>query len=295
MPSPSRAAKFTRTQIRRARPLLGTVVEIGVAAEAGPDSLHAAIDAAFAAVAQVHALMSYHDPRSELSRLNRDAVSATQKVHPHTYRVLTAALRVAASSEGAFDPVVAHRLESWGYLPRSEARVDSSATWRDVELSDGENVRFLRPMRLDLGGIAKGYAVDLAIDVLRSAGIENCIVNAGGDLRTTGFAQQVLLRHPTAPSRIAHRVTLQDEALATSAAYYSGSTVRGKAVSALLDARGGEPYLGGESFSVIAAECMVADALTKAAIFAQAPILERVLVEYDARLMVLCEPAGSEP
>jgi hypothetical protein len=155
MPSPSRAAETSAPQIRRARPLLGTVVEIGVAAESSDAHLHAAIDAAFAAIEQVHALMSYHDPRSDVSRLNRDAAAAEQKVHPHTYQVLEAAVRMAASSDGAFDPVVAPWLEAWGYLPESGGRVDSTATWRDVRLSDAGHVRFLRPLRLDLGGIAK--------------------------------------------------------------------------------------------------------------------------------------------
>jgi thiamine biosynthesis lipoprotein len=294
MPSPSRAAEISATRIRRARPLLGTVVEISVAAESSDARLHAAIDAAFAAVEHVHALMSYHDPGSDVSRLNRDAAAAEQKVHPHTYQVLEAALRMAASSDGAFDPVVAQWLEAWGYLPESEGRVDSTATWRDVRLSDAGHVRFLRPLRLDLGGIAKGFAVDLAIGALRSAGIENCTVNAGGDLRVAGLAQQVHLRHPADPSRLAHGVILENEALATSAAYFSRKEVQGRRVSALLDARSGRAYLGGCSFSVIAPSCMAADALTKAAIFAPRPTVERVLGEYDARLLVLSESSNQE-
>ena len=279
-------------QVRRARPLLGTVVEIGVAGCCGEDALHAAVDTAFAAVALVHSLMSYQDPDSELSGLNRQAAAVGQKVHSHTYRVLAAALRMAALSDGAFDPVVAPQLEKWGYLPACDAPVDPSATWRDVELSAGDCVRFLRPLRLDLGGIAKGFAVDVAIDALRSSGIETCMVNAGGDLRVTGRAQQIDLRHPADPSRLAHGVKLQNRALATSAAYFSRKEVRGEAVSALVDARGGRAYLGGSSVSVMAGECMIADALTKILIFADAAVAERALAEYGATALVL---AGQEP
>jgi FAD:protein FMN transferase len=295
MRSPSPGAEVTETWIRRARPLLGTVVEIGVAAKCGEAASHAAIGAAFAAVEHVHALMSYHDANSELSRLNRGAASVKQSVHRDTFSVLAAALRMAAASDGAFDPVVARRLEDWGYLPMCEAPADPAATWRDIELSDHQFVRFSRPLRLDLGGIAKGFAVDCAVGALLSAGIDDCIVNAGGDLRAVGSAQEVDLRHPADPSRLAHRVTLCNEALATSAAYFSRKELDGNPVSALVDARHGTAYLGSGSFSVIARECMMADALTKVAIFAQRRVAERVLANHGARALVLAEPAESTP
>src|SRR5271154_375156 len=121
-PSPSPAAERGLAAprpdwVRRARPLLGTLVEVGVADRRPACQLHAAIDAAFACIERVHALMSFHLPDSELRRLNRDAVRHPQSVDPHTYAVFETALRIAELSDGAFDPCVAPRLEEWGLLP----------------------------------------------------------------------------------------------------------------------------------------------------------------------------------
>src|SRR3974390_1245596 len=113
MQSPSPAIE----EIRRARPLLGTLVEIRAAAPGASACLHAAVDAAFAAIALVQNLMSYHESSSELSRLNRAAASQPQQVSVHTYAVLAAALRLARLSDGAFDPCIGAHLETWGYLP----------------------------------------------------------------------------------------------------------------------------------------------------------------------------------
>ena len=105
--------------MRRARPLLGTIVDIRVAGPFAEKTLHSAIDAAFAAVERVQSLMSYHDPASELSRLNRKAASREQQIDDETYAVLEAALRFAALSNGAFDPCIGERLEKWGSCRRA--------------------------------------------------------------------------------------------------------------------------------------------------------------------------------
>jgi thiamine biosynthesis lipoprotein len=270
--------------VRRARPLLGTRVEIVVKGRGTDTGLHTAVDAAFARIGQVHALMSYQDPDSDLSRLNRGALKGPQWVNAHTYRVCEAALQIASLSEGAFDPTVAPQLESCGLLPPSELPWDRSASWRDIELSGGERVRFHRPLRLDLGGIAKGYAVDLAVSELQRFDLETVLVNAGGDLRLAGrLPQWVHIRHPQHPLRSAHMLALQNAALATSAAYFS----RRGAASALVNARSGTPYLGDRSVSVRANECMAADALTKVVLFAPESVASACLAAYAAQAYIL--------
>jgi thiamine biosynthesis lipoprotein len=282
MLSPSSAADLG--YLRRARPLLGTRVEIAVEGRGTNIELHAAVDAAFARIGQVHALMSYHDPDSDVSRLNRGALRKPQRVDAHTYRVCEAALKIASLSEGAFDPTVAPRLESYNLLPPSELPWDRSASWRDIELSRGEGVRFHRPLRVDLGGIAKGYAVDCAVSELLRFDLESVLVNAGGDLRLVGrLPQFVHIRHPLRPLQSAHTLALQNAALATSAAYFS----RRGAASALVNARSGTPYLGDRSVSVRASECMAADALTKVVLFAPESVASACLAAYAAHAYVL--------
>jgi FAD:protein FMN transferase len=281
MPSPSPS-----TEIRRARPLLGTLVEIRVAA-AGPQApLHAVIDAAFAAVEQVHRLMSFHETASDVSALNREALHRPLRVDAQTWTVLAAARRLSQLSEGAFDIGIGTRLQDWGYLPPGPGPIPSEGNWTDIELLDDARVRFHRPLRIDLGGIAKGYAVDCAIAVLREAGIEDALVNAGGDLYVLGSPQQVHLRHPQNPAYSAHTLSLCNEALATSANYYSRRASASGEVSPLLDPRSRQPWLGDASVSVRAADCMSADALTKVVLFAVPEVAGRVLQACDAQAYV---------
>jgi thiamine biosynthesis lipoprotein len=306
MPSPSPAAErapispragFER-EVRRARPLLGTVVEIRAAAPLREAQLHAAIDGAFDAMERVHLLMSYHDPASELSRINREAAATEQWIDPETYAVLEAALHFAALSNGAFDPCVGERLETWGYLPSSAPVPDGSRTpggnWRDVHLLGSCRVRLGRPVRLDLGGIAKGYAVDRAVHALQRAGIENIMVNAGGDLRIAGpWKQQVHLRHAHTPHLSADVLTVRNAALATSAAYYSRRRLSFGEVSPLLDPRSEMPYIGNGSVSVRAADCMSADALTKVVLFSAPGVTEQALAACGAQALVQSPAAAA--
>jgi thiamine biosynthesis lipoprotein len=278
----------TRAWLHRARPSLGTIVEISVNDRRCDLQLHGALDAAFADIERVHALMSFQAPDSELSRLNRHAAVRPQQVDPHTYAVFQAALRMAALSGGAFNPCIAPRLEEWGLLPRWEAPADCASSWRHIELLPGGRIRYGRPVRVDLGGIAKGYAVDLAVRSLKRSGIENMVVNAGGDLRVAGpQSQDVRLRHPSAPLCSAHSAALRDAALATSAGYFSRRAGVTGEVSALVNPRDGTPYLGGRSISVRAGDCMTADALTKVVLFAPPAIAETVLDEFNAEAYVI--------
>ncbi len=233
--------------MRRAQPWLGTLVEISVADELPEPLLQAAIAAAYAEVALVQRLMSFHDAASDVSRLNRAAPGQPPQLHPHTAAVLALARQVAAVSDGIFDIGCAPRLVEWGYLPLPAAAPDSRA-----------------PGWIDLGGIAKGYAVDLAIDALHRAGVRSACVNAGGDLRVIGReAWPVAVRDPRDPSRTATVVPVRDEALATSAGYFSARQHDGRQVCALVDGRSGQPVRASSSFSVRAPRCVLADALTK--------------------------------
>jgi thiamine biosynthesis lipoprotein len=291
-------------EIARSRPLLGTLVEIRAGVQrrdhrqmssstAETAQLHAAVDAAFAQIEHVHHLMSYHDPDSELARLNREAVERPQRVSLHTYAVLSAAVRIARLSEGAFDPCVGACLETWGYLPPSRVRTESGfASWQDIELLEEQRVRFKRPLRVDLGGIAKGYAVDLATQSLQQANVQEIVVNAGGDLRVSGTrVREIVLRHPRTPGVGGTSLELESGALATSAAYFSRKRVGSGEVSALLDPRSRAAYLGHESISVHAGDCITADALTKVVLFAPPAVAERVLADFDAEAFVLASPA----
>ena len=272
--------------IKRARPLLGTLVEIG-ARGASAQALDDAVERAFATVQTIHDRMSYHDPASDVSRLNRAGADCVA-VHPHTWAVLALAREVAEASDGRFDVSIAPELVRHGYLPRHAgfAQPSSGASWQHIEVLPGDRVRLACPLHLDLGGIAKGYAVDCAIRALLEAGMETGRVNAGGDLRLFGAAEQVHVRHPHAATRLLPLCQLEDGAVATSATYYSGRLMDGRAVSPLIDAATRRPCAGGRSVSVLAERCAVADALTKV-VYADPESALPALLHFGAHAVVL--------
>jgi FAD:protein FMN transferase len=261
--------------MQRARPLLGTFVVIRLEST---DDADTAFDAAFAQIEAVHRAMSFHEGDSELSRLNRDAATAPQPVGPLLWRVLRASLALARVSAGRFDPSVAGRLVQWLQLPMpaDAPAPDPTATWRDIELLPGRRVRFRKPLWLDFGGIAKGYAVDRAVAALRARGVHAGVVNAGGDLRVFGDTQETVhVRDPRDPANAQPLLQLRDGAVATSSGYFSARDGH----TALVDTRKEASLGDGISVSVCAPRAIWADALTKIVLTdadAAAPLLRRL-------------------
>jgi thiamine biosynthesis lipoprotein len=280
-PSPS-----TEAVLRRARPLLGTLVDIQVSGLPSA-RLTSAVERAFAAIADVQAHLSFHEPSSDLCRLNRLAARHSVQVQAPTWTVLRRALTLARISEGRFDPSIGPVLQRWGLLPGVPHCRQSEANWSAIRLLPGRRVRFLAPLTLDLGGIAKGYAVDRAVAVLRRAGVPAGLVNAGGDLRAFGaHSAPVHARHPTKPGLFFPLGELHDGALATSALTYSGKFQQGTATGALVDPRKGTVCGQNLSITVLARCAWQADALTK--VVAVDPDATRpILARYGARAVIL--------
>src|SRR5262249_31920306 len=133
-----------------------------------------------------------------------------------------------------------------------------------LELGPGRRVRFRSPAAIDLGGIAKGFAVDRAVEALRAEGAASGVVNAGGDLRVFGPEPSALhVRHPREPGRLLPFGTLRDAAFATSSDTFTRRRWRGRVVSPLVHPRQGRACARARSASVRAPTCLVADALTK--------------------------------
>ena len=240
---------------QRARPCLGTFVEISVDAES-VGMADEAIAAAFAKVELVQNLMSYHDPLSEISTLNR---TGQVKASLELRHVLAFCKEVYGVTGGLVNVAVAPVLAKYGYLPKFD---------RDFVLGspldyliEGENVILKRPIAIDLGGVAKGFAVDQAIAELKRQGIPSAIVIAGGDLRAYGELREFFLRHPTQPSLLEPFLAAEDIAMATSASYFSNPESHEDRLP-YVD-RAGECLKHMPSVTVVAPQCMVADALTK--------------------------------
>jgi thiamine biosynthesis lipoprotein len=271
--------------IARAQVWLGTLVEVALPATDACDSRFAA---AFAAVAHVHRVMSAHDEESDLARIARDAHRRTVTVDVETHAVLALARDLYRESGGAFDVTIAPLLARHGMLPASAAgrgaRCGRMDAWR---LESGLGVRATAPVSLDLGGIAKGHAVDRAVETLRANGARRGLVNAGGDLRVFGAADwtPVRVRHPAVPARFLQLFDVRDAAVATSANYFRD------ACGALVDPRTQSLRLLPGSVTVIAPTCALADALTK--IVALRPANSAaILARHDAQGFTLAENAA---
>ena len=255
-------------ELRQARPLLGTIVEL-VVGGLGEKAARAAMAGAFAVIAEVQRRMSYHDPASGLSRINREAAREAVVVDEWTFAVLSAAAEMHRVSGGVFDVTVAPRLETLGFLPATGGCA-GGANFQHVELNTDRTIRFHRPnMRIDLGGIAKGFAVDQAVATLRRSGVPRGLVNAGGDLRAFGGEPfPVAIRHHENPHATLTTVALQNAALATSAHYFADRIVPGSTAGPIIDPRTRVQARRIRSASVRAETAMLADALTKVVMLA---------------------------
>jgi thiamine biosynthesis lipoprotein len=214
-------------------------------------------------IQRVQELMSFHDASSELSRLNRDAFLQNIQVHPWLYAILQRALKMFVASDGLFDCTVADVLVQWAILP-PQSVITEPATQADVLLLANHTVRYRKPLLIDLGGIAKGFAVDLAIHTLRQHGIKYAVVNAGGDLRVLGnHIEPISVRSPHNYEQLIPMGGLSAGAFATSGIYHSQRTFQQETVSALVNPKNRQAIMTPYSFSVIASTAWLADALTK--------------------------------
>lgn len=249
--------------LRRLRTAMGTWVAIEAGAGSAAQA-RAGTESAFAAIRDVEWCMHPHRSGSDLERINSAAVGAHVPISAATREVLELARRLHAASDGVFDPCAP---EAPGCLP-------------DLELVSGGWVVPHARVVLDLGGIAKGFAVDRAVAALTAAGCTWGLVNAGGDLRAFGpRSLPVLLRTAGGAARL---LALENAALAVSELENTGrpSEHRGYYVRAgALSARVGAAVLAGEA--------AVADGLTKCVMLCSADTRRRVLRAFGARTLAM--------
>lgn len=272
--------RATCATVRRARPLLGTLVEITI----GAGEPAQAIEAAFDEIALVHRLMSFHEPASDVSRLNRAAPGEPVAVDARTCEVLAAARRFSHESGGAFDVTIGAQLVAAGLLPHTGAVGEPACCHRDLELLAGNRVQRRKAALVDLGGIAKGYAVDRAIAVLRHCGVRNALVNAGGDLYTFGEPRPLHVRAGDA-SHCFRLGRVANIAVASSSGAYAGGEAE-----PLVDPRRKMLRRWRKAVTVMASSCMAADALTK--VVRLAPRRVRGMLERHGAQALLIDRRG---
>ena len=266
---PARADWYAREEA-----IMGTRIAVEVWHEDGA-AAEAAIDAVIAEMHRVDALMSTYKPESQLSRVNREAAAGPVKVEPELARLVARALEFSEMSDGAFDVTYA----SVGYLydyragkhptDAEIAAVLPAINWRHVVVDTAAStIRFLRPgVRVDLGGIAKGHAVDSCIALLEARGVTNATVTAGGDSRILGDRRGrpwiVGIRHPDDRRRVIARIPVEDAAISTSGDYERFFDEDGVRYHHIIDPKTGKSPHGVRSVTIIAPASTLAEGLTK--------------------------------
>jgi thiamine biosynthesis lipoprotein len=296
------------------RTVMGTFARI-VAIAPDEAAAKACITAAFAEQDRIEALMSYHRTDSELARINREAADSPVRVGSDTFEVLRQARHFSELSEGAFDVTVGPLMDLWRAAAEANepptaaelAAVREKVGWRKVVLDPDASTVWLRVrgMKVDLGGIAKGYAVDKSVEVMKQKGALGGMVDLGGNIRCFGLTPQgqshwyVAVQNPNVsaddldpgPSPIV--LQIKEASIATSGHYRRFATVGGRKQSHIVDPNTGYDNESLASVTIIAADAVSADALSTAvSVLGRERGLALVERFHDTEAIVL--PAGSE-
>jgi thiamine biosynthesis lipoprotein len=266
---------------------------------------------ALAAIRDVERRMTRFVAASEIGRVNGSPGTAFP-VSAETATVVGTALEVARASDGRFDPGLGVPGELWGFYDRRRpARLPDAgalrswsggAAYRAVELLNEGASASLRlrdgGVQLDLGGIAKGFAVDRAVRRLRAGGVRHALINVGGDLYALGSHPdgrpwQVGVRHPRVPGEFVSLLSLRDTAVATSGDYENFFVAQGRRFHHLLDPRTGRPARFHQSVTVTARSVMMADALATAAFASPRVEARRLLKRLSAGRWLAVDAEGS--
>jgi thiamine biosynthesis lipoprotein len=214
---------------------------------------------------------------SDVTRINRSAGKERVKVSPETFEVIQKAQEISELSEGGFDITIGPLTELWREarkktIPPSIEDVKEKlglVNFKNIE-TDQEGKVFLKKkgMAIDLGGIAKGYAVDRAFELLKSLGYRNLIVNAGGDLRVGGLKNNqpwsIGIQNPRESQKILARIPVSDMAVTTSGDYEKFFIYEGKRYHHIFNPRDGFPAEGCQSVTIVTKDCITADGLATA-------------------------------
>jgi len=284
---------------RATRALMGTQVDIVAEGPDGPLLRHA-VDRAYAEMQRLESLMSRYQPQSVVSRIHLAAGITPVAVPPEVMAVLQSAQRVSAMSRGAFDVTVG-AFKSWNFGPGDKVVPGAAELARQRPLVDASglvlNARagtaFLarQGMALDLGGIAKLPILEAGMNVLRCEGIENAMINGGGDVLTQGLWQgrawRVGLRDPRSPGRLLGVVPVAGSGVVASSGDYERFFFHaGQRQHHVLNPRTGRPTSGVHGVSLVARDVAAVNGLG-AALMVQGPQAGRALAQRVPGLALL--------
>jgi thiamine biosynthesis lipoprotein len=260
--------------------LMGTMVEVTImdGGSRGADGLDSAVEAAYQEIKRLEQLFSSYLPLSDVSRISANAGKGPVVVSPEVAAVTAEAIRMAVLTHGAFDPTIGALGRVWSFsgevkevpaqdtVARLRALVDYRAVIVDTRAS---TVELKKPgMAFNLGGIAKGYIVGRAVEVLKAHGVERAIIKAGGDMfafNATGAEATpfiIGIQDPRDPNRLLGETHFNEGAVATSGDYERFFIKDGVRYHHILDPATGYPAKKSRSVTIAARNPTLADALS---------------------------------
>ena len=257
--------------------LMGTMVSVEIVGNSSEDVARIT-EKVWSEAARLDSVFSLYLPDSEISRINREAGRYPVPVSDEMMEVLSCAEDISRITDGAFDISVGPLMEIWGFFPERKGRVPSEEEvansmarvgWRAIELDrSAGTIHFAKVgMEIDLGALAKGYVVDRLAELLRKEGIDNAMVNAGGDIYCLGDNPggrnwRIGIEHPRDEGEILTVLELKNRAVATSGDYRNYFIKSRLRYSHIIDPRTGRPARSKVvEVSVMAPDCMTADGL----------------------------------
>lgn len=250
--------------------LMGTQFEI-TTVHTSIDSMKKAVYFALVEVERIQSVMSMQIDTSEISKINSMAGIQPVKVSYETYSIIERSIEYSKKYDGVFDITVGPISERWGFnSDQPVTEIPSNSTIDSLlKLVGYEKIRLipadtsvyleLKGMMLDLGGIAKGYAVDRASDIMRSKGMKNFIVNGGGDMYVSGYKNisqnqkwSVGIKHPRRENSLLALFEINDMAVGTSGDYERYTIINGKRYHHIFDPKTGWPSKTSQSATTIA-------------------------------------------
>jgi thiamine biosynthesis lipoprotein len=258
--------------MRKTKLYMDTVVDIQVVTDKANNEVEEQINRAFEAFQKVERACSRFSPDSELKQACQQ-IETPVPISPFLYEPLRFALEIAKWTDGRFDPTVGKVMEEYGfnrhYLTKQymESLSADSVTYEDIVLNEQDRTLcLLKPLVIDLGAVAKGFAIDLAAAQLND--FEGFVVNAGGDLFAGGVDEnggpwKIGIQHPEQKEQIIETIEISNEAVCTSGSYARKST-KMNGVHHLINAKTKQSPNDWISCSVIAPFAMMADALSTA-------------------------------
>jgi thiamine biosynthesis lipoprotein len=292
-------------EVNETRLYMGTMVEITVL---GRDQakLTAAKDAAFDEIGRIERLMSSYRGDSDVTRIDNSAGGPPVVVDPEVYEVIARSVEISRLTGGAFDVTMGAMWGIWKIDPDHPKIGDPAeiaarlplVSWKNIVLDPERHAVGLKKpgMKIDLGGIAKGYAVDRAIEVMEERGITMALVDAGGDLRALGShggrPWMIGIQDPRKKDAIIGTMPVSDMSVATSGDYEKFIEVNGKRYCHIFDPRTGYPASGARSVTIITREAWRADALATS-VFVLGPDQGMDLIEKTPAVSgIIIDPAG---